>query len=296
MPSYGQSVTLTYVAWDNTNNVGKTGDVANHTLRWVKDGTSGAPLNSPAEVDATNAPGLYKLVLTSAECQCQVGTLAGKSSTAAISIMPLTLAFENLPTAAPAASGGLPTVGTGSGQISPSAGNMTVAGYASGQDPATLTLATAANKLATDGSGRVLLQPSQTGVTIPAVTTVGSVTGSIGSIAGVTFPSNFGLLSIDSNGYVKLVGAPKKNAALNGFSFFMALSTDHYTAATGKSITATRSVNGGAFAACANAATEIGGGWYGINLTAADLNGDVISFSFAASGCDTALVTMITTP
>jgi hypothetical protein len=42
MPSYGQTVTIQYVAWDTVNNVCKTGDAANHTLRWVKDGTAGA--------------------------------------------------------------------------------------------------------------------------------------------------------------------------------------------------------------------------------------------------------------
>lgn len=276
MPSYGQSVTLTYVAWDNASNAGKTGDSANHTLRWIKDGTSAAPTNAAAEVDGTNAPGLYKLTLTGTECQCQVGTLAGKSSTADVSIMPLTVAFENLPTASPGAANGVFIAGSNAATSITTALTANVTGNITG-----------------NLSGSV---GSVTGAVGSVTGSVGSVTGSVGSIAGVTFPSNFGLLSIDSNGYVKLVGAPKKNAALNGFSFFMALSTDHYTAATGKSITATRSVNGGAFAACANAATEIGGGWYGINLTAADLNGDVISFSFAASGCDTALVTMITTP
>jgi len=38
------------------------------------------------------------------------------------------------------------------------AGNVTVGGYAAGQDPATLVLATPANKLATDTSGNVVLQ------------------------------------------------------------------------------------------------------------------------------------------
>ena len=48
-------------------------------------------------------------------------------------------------------------------------------------------LATPAYLLATDASGRVILQPTQTGVTIPTVTTVGSVTGAVGS---VTSPSD----------------------------------------------------------------------------------------------------------
>jgi hypothetical protein len=109
MPSRGQTLTVSFVAWDNTANVGKAGDAANFTLRWVKDGTSAAPTNIPAtEVDATNAPGLYKLTLTGTECTCDFGTLAGKSSTSGISILPISVSFEQLPTAAPNANGGLP--------------------------------------------------------------------------------------------------------------------------------------------------------------------------------------------
>jgi hypothetical protein len=99
------------VAWDTVNNVGKTGDSANHTLRWVKDGTSAPPDGSPAitEVDATNAPGVYKLTLDATDCTCNVGTLAGKSATSGVVIIPITVTFEQLPTAAPGAIGGLPT-------------------------------------------------------------------------------------------------------------------------------------------------------------------------------------------
>lgn len=107
MPSRGQSVVLTYIAWDTNANVGKSGDVANHTLRWIKDGTSAAPTNSPSEIDATNAPGAYKLTLTTAECTCDTGTLAGKSSTANVSLVPVSIAFEQLPTVAAGATSGL---------------------------------------------------------------------------------------------------------------------------------------------------------------------------------------------
>jgi hypothetical protein len=51
-------------------------------------------------------------------------------------------------------------------------GNVNVGGYVAGQDPASLVLATAGNKLATDSGGKVILQPTQTGVTIPTVTNV----------------------------------------------------------------------------------------------------------------------------
>lgn len=99
MASRGQTITITYTAWDTSANVGKTGDVANHTLRWVKDGVSAAPTNASTEVDATNAPGQYNLVLTAAECTADFGVLAGKSSTASVVIIPTRVSFELLPTA-----------------------------------------------------------------------------------------------------------------------------------------------------------------------------------------------------
>ncbi|HMC88445.1 MAG TPA: hypothetical protein VKI17_02810, partial [Gemmataceae bacterium] len=70
MASRGKSVTVTYTAYDSTTSKRKTGDVGNHTLRWIKDGSSAAPTNAAAEVDATNAPGEYKLTLTAAEATC----------------------------------------------------------------------------------------------------------------------------------------------------------------------------------------------------------------------------------
>lgn len=85
--------TIAYYAIDTSTNTGKTGDVANHTLRWVKDGTAAAPTNSPAEVDATNCPGLYKIALTATETDCKIGTLHGKSSTADIVITPQQFEF-----------------------------------------------------------------------------------------------------------------------------------------------------------------------------------------------------------
>lgn len=100
MALYGVSFVVTYVAWDTSANAGKTGDAGNHTLRWVKDGVSNAPANSPSEVDATNLPGLYKLTITATEAQATFAALGGKSSTASVTIMPVMVPFESIPTAA----------------------------------------------------------------------------------------------------------------------------------------------------------------------------------------------------
>lgn len=87
-----------------------------------------------------------------------------------------------------------------------------------------------------------------------------------------------------------------KNTALNAFEFVMVSSTDHITPTTGLTITATRSIDGGAFASTSNSATEVGSGVYAINLSASDLNGNVITFKFTATGADTREITLITTP
>lgn len=103
-------MTIHYRCWDTSVNGYKTGDVSNHTLRWIKDGSAAAPTNSPLEIDATNAPGIYKLELTASETDCDIGDLVGKSSTANVVIIGPTIQFERLPDAAPGIDGGVPIV------------------------------------------------------------------------------------------------------------------------------------------------------------------------------------------
>lgn len=73
-----------------------------------------------------------------------------------------------------------------------------------------------------------------------------------------------------------------KNTALLNFPF--AMRDSQGAGVTGLTVTAERSLDGGAFAACANAVAEIGNGYYKINLDAADLNGDTVILRFTASG------------
>jgi hypothetical protein len=75
-----------------------------------------------------------------------------------------------------------------------------------------------------------------------------------------------------------------KNTAYTNFMFKMVDATDGYTAETGLTVTATRSLGGAAFGACANAASEVASGWYKIDLDAADTNGDPIILRFTATG------------
>lgn len=87
----------------------------------------------------------------------------------------------------------------------------------------------------------------------------------------------------------------RKNVALAAFMFVMTDSTNH-NPATGKTVTAQRSIDGGALASCANSVSEIGSGLYQINLAASDLNGDTIMLRFTATSCDDLPIEIITNP
>lgn len=89
-----QAITVCYVAWNTSTNAGATGDSANHTLKLVQDGTEAAPTNSPAQVDATNAPGVYSLALTAGDMNFNCVVLCGKSSTSNVVIIPLVIVTE----------------------------------------------------------------------------------------------------------------------------------------------------------------------------------------------------------
>lgn len=121
----GQSVTLLVI--DTLTNKPKTGDASNLTFYYKADNGSVTALSaSPTEDSATNAKGLYTATLLQAETNGNVIIYSGKSSTADIEVVPLTV-YTNPP-------------------------NHTL--------------------LNIDNNGKVLLQPTQSGVTIPTVTTL----------------------------------------------------------------------------------------------------------------------------
>jgi hypothetical protein len=86
-----------------------------------------------------------------------------------------------------------------------------------------------------------------------------------------------------------------KNVALSNFQFLMVLSSDHVTAATGKTVTGTISKDGGAFVAVTNAISEIGNGMYKVNLTQTEMNADVVTLKFTETNCDQRIITVYTT-
>lgn len=95
-----------------------------------------------------------------------------------------------------------------------------------------------------------------------------------------------GGLSIGQNPFLK-------NTAFSNFLFVMYDSTNH-APVTGKTVTATRSIDGGAYAACTNSVSEVANGLYKINLAAGDLNGAIVNLRFTATGADDANITLPT--
>ena len=88
----------------------------------------------------------------------------------------------------------------------------------------------------------------------------------------------------------------KKNQALAKFPLVMTDSTTH-NPATGKTVTVTRSIDGGAYAATtAGTATELANGSYYIDLSAADLNGNTVMLRATASGCDDLFISLTLEP
>ncbi len=80
---------------------------------------------------------------------------------------------------------------------------------------------------------------------------------------------------------------PQINVALNDIPVVMVLSSDHVSPATGKTVTATKSIDGGtSFSATTGTVTEIANGAYSFDASAADVNGAMMLFKFSAADSD----------
>lgn len=98
------------------------------------------------------------------------------------------------------------------------------------------------------------------------------------------------------SGRVSILSGIRKNQAILNFPFAMTDSTNH-NPITGRTVSGSRSIDGGAFnGLAAPNMTEIGNGAYQCDLTAGDLNGDTIILRFTATGSDDLLISIVTEP
>jgi len=77
-----------------------------------------------------------------------------------------------------------------------------------------------------------------------------------------------------------------KNTAFSNFAFLMIDSADDISPKTGLTVSGEVSIDGAAFSGLSNAITEIGNGWYKVDITAAELNGDSIVLRFTSAGAN----------
>lgn len=136
---------------------------------------------------------------------------------------------------------------------------------------------------------RVVLVDTLTTYTGNTVQT-GDAFARLGAPAGASVSADIAAMAAD------LPQRPTKNVALAAFMFMMIDSSDDISGKTGLTVTATRSLDGAAFAACANAVTEVSSGWYKIDLAAADLNANVVALRMTGSGANDTNLTIITEP
>ncbi len=115
------------------------------------------------------------------------------------------------------------------------------------------------------------------------------------AIAGKTANAGSYDRTTDSNEAIRdnLKPTLKKNTAVANYTFIMIDATTG-NPATGLTVTAQKSLDGGAFSAMANSVSEIANGAYKINIAAADVNGDTGCFRFTATGAEATLITFIT--
>lgn len=189
--------TVAYVrAWDTSANSAKTGDSANITLKWCKDGTNATTTNSCSEVDATNSPGIYKVTLTSTETDCTFGALTGKSSTSNIYIFGVQIGFEYSASAAfPSNFGSLSIDGSGRVDVAKIAGTAQTARdigasvlLSSGTGTGQVSLSSGTVTVGTnnDKTGYSLGASGLSGISAWTVNLTGNLSGSVGSVTGLT--------------------------------------------------------------------------------------------------------------
>jgi hypothetical protein len=95
MPVSGVALTAVHFFVTDADG-GVTGqDYTTLTLKIVKDGTVGTVGASPAEIDSTNAPGMYSVALSALENTGSMISLVGKSSTAATTVNPVSWTNES---------------------------------------------------------------------------------------------------------------------------------------------------------------------------------------------------------
>ena len=147
------------------------------------------------------------------------------------------------------------------------------------------------------GTGQVSLSSGVIDASVTKWNGTGVATPDTAGYPKVTIKSGTGTGELNlSSGGVATRGHVKKGVAFPKFMFLMADDANH-APATGLTVTATISKDGGAFASLnsGDTVTEVGHGVYEVDLDATDTNANCLVLRFTASGADDGLERIIVT-
>ena len=190
MPSKAAALWAHYVVLDSDSKPLAGETVAQHLLIWSKDGTHAAATNVGVGGNHLEVHGgLYKILLTAAETDCNCGGLCGTLTTAGAVIVPVSYTFELLPPtgiSTAITTGNWGTAGTWAGGAVPAAGdNIIIRTGVTVTIAADLDLGTFGT-LELQGTAAIEIAADKTVATVPAGWTIyynyGTITDNYGLV------------------------------------------------------------------------------------------------------------------
>lgn len=98
---------------------------------------------------------------------------------------------------------------------------------------------------------------------------------------------------VGTDGRTQNAGGLRQGVALPKFTFAMTDSTNH-APSSGFTVSGTVRIDGGPAASLTDTITDLGNGWYEVDISASEMNGKVIALLFTAAGADPLPVTLLT--
>jgi hypothetical protein len=92
MPTRSQSHIVIYRAFNTLTGALQSGDVANHSLQWSRDGAAASAMTNAPAAHAT--AGFYQVAVSASEADCEIGTLIGISSTSSVLLEKVSIAYD----------------------------------------------------------------------------------------------------------------------------------------------------------------------------------------------------------
>lgn len=111
-------------------------------------------------------------------------------------------------------------------------------------------------------------------------------------ISGAAVSTSTAQLGVNVVNFADAAGPFKKGVAVLKFAFYVELTAGG--PATGKTVTVQVSKDGGAFSTVSDTVTEISNGWYEVDLSATEMNADVVAFKATAALCNQVNLTLVT--